>query len=258
MVLHLFPSMSPLFKHHPPYATLFTLLLRSIKKKKRKIISVSSPCPSYAYSTPTSLFIPPSSNYPPISSPHLRHVDRAYLCSGKHSYACCHPPLLHPVLLPLICCPSLLSMLSSFLLFFPISSAQMRFCIQRRVCTFLITSSWAGIRWREIGLNWNRENCCANTHPPGFQVFLCVSMCVCVCMRIHCGGWLIKVILFLMVLLWPLSSLPVSLFILLLSVAIYLCSCLPHSVSLFVFLSVLSYPLPRFLLLPSERTNNLL
>lgn len=54
------------------------------------------------------------------------------------------------LLLPLICSPSHLSTLSASLLLFPISSAQMRCCAQRRV---LILSSCPDIRWGKWACN---------------------------------------------------------------------------------------------------------
>lgn len=189
-------------------------IYRFFYQKRSKIFVPSISC--YLYLIPSSflqsytitIFIPPSSTYSP--APCLSgYVGQAYLCSSKHSFIRCHPPLPHPALLPLICCPSHLSALSPFLRLFPISSAQMRCCIQRRVCPFLIASCCASIRWKEIGLKWNVEYCCANTHSQGLQVYLC-------------GKWLIKVTLVFMVLYWPLSSLLVILFILLLSLDIHL------------------------------------
>lgn len=94
-------------------------------------------------------------------------------------HRCC-PPLFRPLFLLLICCPPHLSAHFSFLLFVPISSAQMRCCVLRRVCTFLITSSCLGISWAKWSCN-ETEYCCANTHQPGLEVFWCVCRCICVC-----------------------------------------------------------------------------
>lgn len=105
--------------------------LRNIKKEQREISSAAllhrSACTFYlCYLRSPSPFLLSStdssspSTHPPISKPHTsslggRGGPGVYLCSGKHSFASSCPPLLRPVLLPIICCPSHLSALSSFL-----------------------------------------------------------------------------------------------------------------------------------------------
>lgn len=171
-----------------PHLILFPLAVKSsphhifhsaAEKRSRGKISSSallhpSACPfTYVYHSICSLSFSPSphpyhSPFPPssTSSPNLRltplhEVDRAYLCSGKHSFPSAVPPLSSvQSFLPLICSPSHLSALSSFLLFFPISSAQMRCCVQKRV---LIASSCPGIRWGKWVCN-ETENTAVQTH----------------------------------------------------------------------------------------------
>ncbi len=147
-----------------------------------------------SYTTPHPSVLRSSPNLKPTPLP-LREVDRAYLCSGKHSFAATAVLLSSfQSFLPLICCPSHLSTLSSFLLFSPISSAQMRCCVQRRVCTFLIASSCPGIRWGKWACN-ETESTAVQTHTLQvcrYFVCVCVCMCVCKCMCEHilASGWL--------------------------------------------------------------------
>lgn len=126
--------------------------------------SVCSPF-SLSYTTLHLSVLHSSPNLKPTPLP-LHEVDGPYLCSGKQSFAAAVLLFSARAFLLLICCPSHLSALSSFLVFFPISCAQMRCCVQRRVCTFLIASSCPGIRWWKWACN-ETEYCCANTHPPG-------------------------------------------------------------------------------------------
>lgn len=133
----------------------------------------------------TDIIIPPSSTHPPISNPHL-HLGASW------TEPISAPSLLRPVLLPLIRRPPHLSELSSFLLFFPIFTAQMRCCVQRRVCTFLIASSCPGIRWGKWACN-ETESTAVQTHTRRRVFFVCVSVNVCVRMHAHVGahrGWL--------------------------------------------------------------------
>lgn len=79
-----------------------------------------------------------------------------------------------------------------FSLFFPISSAQMRCCVPRRVCTFLIAGSCPGIRWGKWACN-ETESSAVLTHTRQVCRYF---WCVCVGTLL-----LIKVTLFLISLL---------------------------------------------------------
>lgn len=144
----------------------------------------------------------------------------------------CYPALFRPLFLLLICCPPHLSVHFSFLLFVPISSAQMRCCVLRRVCTFLIT----GPVWVLVGRNGPvmKQSTAVQTHTN--QIYRCFGVCVgvYVCALVHAhvhpDKWLIKVTLCLISLFLPLSF---SLFLSFsfassyyFSLTIYLCSCL--------------------------------
>lgn len=126
------------------------------------------------------LFIPPS---PQISNTHLLafSASRTGLISAPaniHS-----PPLSSsPPSSPFYPSSAVLLTslrLSSFLLFFPISSAQMRCCVQRRVCTFLIAGSCPGIRWGKWACN-ETESTAVQTHTRASYVGI-----FCVRMRVH-------------------------------------------------------------------------
>lgn len=147
-------------------------LVANIKKSEEKIIFSVLLHPSACPFTSVSHYVCalfPFLLHPPQSRTHSFAFARGgpglslLLQTSIHR---CYPALFRPLFLLLICCPPHLSVHFSFLLFVPISSAQMRCCVPRRVCTFLITSSCLGISWAKWSCN-ETEYCCANTHQPG-------------------------------------------------------------------------------------------
>lgn len=154
-----------------------------------------SACPLTSATLPLSLSLPPQlhqQHHPsllhssPQSQTHTFALARARPGLSLLWQTFIRPPLSSvQSFYPLFCCPSHLFALSSFLLFFPISSSQMRCCVQRRVCTFLIASSCPSIRWGKWACN-ETESTAVQTHTCRVcRYFLCVYACACACTFQH-------------------------------------------------------------------------
>lgn len=207
-MLHPFSSLSLLFLSHRH----FLFFRREISKRSRGKLALPRSC--FAQHVPftsvtSALPLPPfpfllsstdSSSpftHPPISKTHTSSLGGRGGLGFISALANTHSPAAVPLSSVQSSYPSSAVLLTSrhsppFSLFFPISSAQMRCCVQRRVCTFLIAGSCPGIRWGKWACN-ETESSAVQTHTRQVCRYL---WCMCVGTLL-----LIKVTLFLISLL---------------------------------------------------------